>query len=56
MKHLNPTGLPFFIPFIGWVDLDKDEAHELGLPLQHDWRALIVEWFGFGLTLMVEAR
>lgn len=54
MKSRPP--FPIWFPFIGWVDIPDEDAFDLGLPPGQSWRAFLVEWFGFGITLFVEPR
>lgn len=56
MKTLNERPVPLWIPFIGWVDLPAEDALELDLPIRSRWRVFVIEWFGFGITLLAEPR
>ena len=45
---------PTWFPFVGWLTIDANEALEYDLPLRTKWRIFVVEWFGFGVTILAE--
>lgn len=51
-----PWGYPDWLPYIGWTDASPSEAVAFDLDPAERWRMFVVQWFGYGFTILAQRK